>query len=154
LYSHDRAGDGLPQDDNYPDQTYDDWIVHGESAYCGGLWLAAIRAAEEIARVLGDQPAQNKYHDWFRKGQKTYVDKLWSGDYFRYATQSEYRNDIQADQLAGQWYANMTGLGDLVPRDMQTKALKKIYDFNVMKFANGGNGRDKWDRPRWQADYY
>ena len=34
----------------------------------------------------------------------------------------------------------MTGLGDLVPRDMQTKALKKIYDFNVMKFANGEMG--------------
>jgi non-lysosomal glucosylceramidase len=140
LRQYDRTGDGLPQDDNYPDQTYDDWIVHGESAYCGGLWLAAVRAAEEIARALGDKPAQSKYHDWFKKGQKTYIDKLWSGDYFRYDTQSEYRDDIQADQLAGQWYANMTGLGDLVPRDMQTKALKKIYDLNVMKFANGEMG--------------
>ena len=140
LRQYDRTGDGLPQDDNYPDQTYDEWTVHGESAYCGGLWLAAVRAAEEIARALGDQSAQTKYHDWFRKGQKTYIDKLWSGDYFRYDTQSEYRDDIQADQLAGQWYANMTALGDLVPRDMQTKALKKIYDFNVMKFAKGEMG--------------
>jgi non-lysosomal glucosylceramidase len=57
-----------------------------------------------------------------------------------YDTQNEYRDDVQADQLAGQWYANMTGLGDLVPRDMQTKALKKIYDLNVMKFANGEMG--------------
>ncbi len=31
--------------------------------------------------------------------------------YFRYDTKSEYRDNIQADQLAGQWYANMTGLG-------------------------------------------
>ena len=140
LRKYDRTGDGLPQDDDYPDQTYDVWIVHGESAYCGGLWLAALRAAEEIAHTLGDNAAATKYHQWFEKGQKTYISKLWSGDYFRYDTLSEYRDDIQADQLAGQWYANMTGLGDLVPRDMQVKALKKIYDFNVMKFANGEMG--------------
>jgi len=34
----------------------------------------------------------------------------------------------------------MTGLGDLVPREMQLKALKKIFAFNVMKFANGEMG--------------
>jgi len=140
LRQYDRTGDGLPQDDNYPDQTYDEWIVHGESAYCGGLWLAALRAAEEMARALGDNTAVNKYHDWFAKGQKTYVDKLWSGDYFRYDTLSEYRDNVQADQLAGQWYANMTGLGDLVPQDMQKKALKTIFDLNVMKFHNGEMG--------------
>ncbi|HEX7895597.1 MAG TPA: glycoside hydrolase family 116 protein, partial [Terriglobales bacterium] len=140
LRKYDRVGDGLPQDDNYPDQTYDTWIVHGESAYCGGLWLAALRAAEEIGHALGDNAAAEKYHEWFLKGQKTYIEKLWSGEYFRYDTQSEYRNDVQADQLAGQWYANMTGLGDLVPRDMQIKALKTIYNLNVMKFNNGEMG--------------
>ena len=34
----------------------------------------------------------------------------------------------------------MTGLGDLVPREMQRSALKKIYDNNVMKFGNGEMG--------------
>jgi non-lysosomal glucosylceramidase len=140
LRQYDRTGDGLPQGDNYPDQTYDEWIVHGESAYCGGLWLAALRAAEEIGHTLRDNTAATKYHAWFTKGQKTYVDKLWSGDYFRYDTLSEYRDNVQADQLAGQWYANMTGLGDLVPHDMQVKSLKKIYDLNVMKFHNGEMG--------------
>ena len=140
LEQYDHTGDGLPQNDNYPDQTYDVWIVHGESAYCGGLWLAALRAAEEIAHVLGQTAAATKYHDMFAKGQATYIQKLWNGEYFRYDTMSVYRDDIQADQLAGQWYANMTGLGDLVPRDMQIKALKKIYDFNVMKFSGGEMG--------------
>jgi len=140
LRQFDRTGDGLPQGDNYPDQTYDEWIVHGESAYCGGLWLAALRAAEEIGDTLGDKAAATKYHEWFEKGQKTYISKLWTGDYFRYDTLSEYRDNVQADQLAGQWYANMTGLGDLVPHDMQVKALKKIFDLNVMKFHNGEMG--------------
>jgi non-lysosomal glucosylceramidase len=140
LQQYDRTGDGIPQNDDYPDQTYDVWIVHGESAYCGGLWLAALRAAEEIAQVLGDTTSATKYHAMFLKGQDTYVKKLWNGEYFRYDTMSEYRDNVQADQLAGQWYANMTGLGDLVPREMQLKALKKIYDFNVMKFAKGEMG--------------
>jgi non-lysosomal glucosylceramidase len=140
LQQYDRTGDGIPQNDDYPDQTYDVWIVHGESAYCGGLWLAALRAAEEIAQVLGDTTSAAKYHAMFLKGQDTYVKKLWNGEYFRYDTMSEYRDNVQADQLAGQWYANMTGLGDLVPREMQLKALKKIYDFNVMKFAKGEMG--------------
>jgi len=140
LAQYDRNRDGLPQNDDYPDQTYDEWIVRGDSAYCGGLWLAALRAAEEMARALGDTKAAGKYHAMFAKGQATYISKLWTGDYFRYDTLSEYRDDIQADQLAGQWYATMTGLGDLVPREMQVKALKKIYDFNVMKFAHGEMG--------------
>ena len=140
LRQYDRENDGLIEDDDFPDQTYDNWIVHGEGAYCSGLWLASLRAAEEMARVLGDNAAVTKYHDWFAKGEKSYIDKLWNGEYFRYDTKSEYRDDIQADQLAGQWYANMTGLGDLVPRDMQIKALKKVFDFNVMKFADGQMG--------------
>lgn len=137
LRKYDRDGDGIPENDGFPDQTYDEWTVRGTSAYCGGLWLASLRAAEEIARVLGDSGALGKYHDLFQRGQTSYVKELWTGEYFRYDTESD---DIQADQLSGQWYAQMLGLGDLVPLDMQRKALKKIFDFNVMKFAHGEMG--------------
>ena len=140
LMKYDKNGDGLPENEGYPDQTYDTWVVRGESAYSGGLWLAALRSAEEIAGQLGDSAAAKKYHDLFTKAQASYIKKLWNGEYFRYDTDSEYRDDIQADQLAGQWYANMTGLGDIVPRDMQVSSLKKIYAFNVMKFADGSMG--------------
>jgi non-lysosomal glucosylceramidase len=133
-------GGGIPENSGYPDQTYDSWIVRGVSAYCGGLWLAALRASEETARVLGENQAAEDYHALFLKAQKTYIDKLWNGEYFRYDAQSEYRDSIQADQLAGQWYANMTGLGDLVPKEMQMSALKKIFANNVMKFGKGEMG--------------
>src|SRR5204862_4272114 len=99
LRQYDRTGDGLPQDDNYPDQTYDDWIVRGESAYCGGLWLAALRAAEEIAKVLGNSRDASSYHAVFVKGQGNYIKKLWNGEYFLYDTGSEYKDNIQSEQL-------------------------------------------------------
>jgi non-lysosomal glucosylceramidase len=140
LKQYARAGDGIPQNDGYPDQTYDEWVVRGESAYCGGLWLASLRAAEEMARTLGDTASVAKYHELFTRGQASYIKKLWNGEYFLYDTESENKNDIQAEQLAGQWYANMTGLGNIVPPDMQRKALKKVFDFNVMKFGKGEMG--------------
>jgi non-lysosomal glucosylceramidase len=133
-------GSGIPENSDYPDQTYDSWTVRGVSAYCGSLWLAALRAAEETARTLGEPKAAAEYHEMFEKAQKSYMSKLWNGEYFNYDMESATRDDVQADQLAGQWYANMTGLGDLVPRDMQRSALKKIYAFNVMKFGNGEMG--------------
>jgi len=140
LKQYDINGDGIPENQGYPDQTYDEWVVSGASAYSGGLWLASLRAAEEIAKKLGDSNAAAEYHASFLKGQASYIKKLWNGEYFRYDTGSSYKDNIQADQLAGQWYANLTGLGDLVPLQMQRSALQKIFDFNVMKFADGNMG--------------
>lgn len=136
-YDH---GGGIPENSGYPDQTYDDWVVTGVSAYSGGLWLAALRAGEETARVLGDTATQTEYHQLFEKAQKTYIRTLWNGEYFRYDTQPSNQDAIQTDQLAGQWYANMLLLGDLVPREMQLSALKTIYDHNVLLFDKGDAG--------------
>jgi len=133
-------GGGVPENSGYPDQTYDSWVVKGVSAYSGGLWLAALRAGEETARILGYAKTATEYHALFLKGQKTYISKLWTGEYFRYDTSSGATNAIQADQLAGQWYANLTGLGDIVPHDMQVSTLKKIYNYNVLKFGDGDMG--------------
>jgi non-lysosomal glucosylceramidase len=141
LQQFDHSGGGVPENSGFPDQTYDSWPVHGVSAYCGGLWLAALRAAEESARALGDANAVAKYRAMFLKAQNTYVTKLWNGEYFRYDVDSpKDSNAIQADQLAGQWYANLTGLGDLVPREMKVSAMRKVYEFNVLKFGDGDMG--------------
>jgi non-lysosomal glucosylceramidase len=133
-------GSGMPEGGGYPDQTYDTWLVRGDSAYSGGLWLGALRASEEMAKLAGETASASHYHEMFLKAQKSYIGKLWNGEYFLYDTGSEYRENIQADQLAGQWYADLIGLGDLVPKEMRHSALRKIYSFNVMKFANGEMG--------------
>jgi non-lysosomal glucosylceramidase len=140
LEQFDTNGDGLPENQGYPDQTYDEWVVQGESAYCGGLWLAALRAAEEMAKLLHEPASAAKYHAQFLQGQRSFIAKLWNGSYFRYDTASEYRESVMADQLAGQWYANLTGLGDIVPAAMRRSALAKIFAHNVMKFEGGTLG--------------
>jgi len=140
LRQFDREGDGLIENEGYPDQTYDSWVTRGASAYSGGLYLAALRATEEIARALGDGSTASQYHSLFEKARATYIKKLWNGSYFNYDAESRYHDSVMADQLAGQWYANLTHLGDIVPANMRVSALKKIYEFNVMKFGGGDMG--------------
>jgi non-lysosomal glucosylceramidase len=140
LDQFDTNGDGLPENEGFPDQTYDTWPVRGESAYVGGLYLAALRAAQQIALRVGDDGAAASYQRAFARAQRSYLDKLWNGEYLRYDTDSEYRDSIMADQLAGQWYANLTGLGEIVPPEVRRRALLTIYRNNVKRLEGGTMG--------------
>ncbi|HVH87043.1 MAG TPA: non-lysosomal glucosylceramidase [Terriglobales bacterium] len=140
LRQYDKDGDGLIENGGFPDQTYDNWVARGESSYSGSLYLAALRATAEIARKLGDNSSAKNYDDLFKRAQAAFIKKLWNGQYFNYDVGSDYKTDIMAEQLAGQWYADLTGLGDLVPEEMRRSALKHVFDYNVMKFQNGTMG--------------
>lgn len=140
LRQYDTDGDGLIENAGFPDQTYDNWIARGESTYSGSLYLAALRATAEIARKLGETSTAQSHDELFKRAQATFIKKLWNGAYFNYDVGSDYKTDIMAEQLAGQWYANLTGLGDLVPAEMRHSALQRVFDYNVMKFQNGTMG--------------
>jgi non-lysosomal glucosylceramidase len=140
LKQYDTNGDGLIENGGFPDQTYDDWIATGESAYSGGLYIAALKATARIAERLDEPATARDYHALEEKASAAYVKNLWTGTYFRYAVKGQDTEAVMADQLAGQWYADLTGLGDLVPKPMRLSALHKVYDTNVRKFAKGEMG--------------
>jgi len=101
----DKDGDGMIENEGFPDQTYDTWSASGVSAYCGGLWVAALQAASALARVVGDKNSQDYFWSKFQKAKVVYEKKLWNGSYFNYDNSgSQYSSTIQADQLAGQWF--------------------------------------------------
>ncbi|KAJ6715552.1 BILE ACID BETA-GLUCOSIDASE-RELATED [Salix viminalis] len=136
----DKDGDGMIENDGFPDQTYDTWSVSGVSAYCGGLWVAALQAASALAWEVGDKDSAEYF--WFRfQKAKVVYDSLWNGSYFNYDN-SDGRNStsIQADQLAGQWYARACGLFPIVDEDKARSALTKIYNYNVLKVQDGKRG--------------
>ncbi|KAL9390761.1 hypothetical protein Peur_014681 [Populus x canadensis] len=136
----DKDGDGMIENDGFPDQTYDTWSVSGVSAYCGGLWVAALQAASALAWEVGDKDSAEYF--WFRfQKAKVVYDKLWNGSYFNY-DDSNGRNSpsIQADQLAGQWYARACGLLPIVDEDKARSALEKIYNYNFLKVHDGKRG--------------
>jgi non-lysosomal glucosylceramidase len=140
LKQYDKNHDGVIENEGFPDQTYDNWPATGESAYSGSLYLAALRATEEMAKALGDAKTASSYAAEFQKGKESFVKKLWNGKYFNYDVGSKYHDNIMVEQLAGQWYASLTGLGDIVPADKQRSALEHIYQFNVVNFQGGQMG--------------
>ncbi|KAG8481126.1 hypothetical protein CXB51_025842 [Gossypium anomalum] len=78
----DRDDDGLIENDGFPDQTYDAWTVHGVSAYCGCLWLAALQAAAAMAQRLGDKFFAETCKTKFFSAKSAFEKKLWNGSYF------------------------------------------------------------------------
>lgn len=99
----DKDGDGMIENDGFPDQTYDAWSVSGVSAYCGGLWVAALQAASAMAQEVGDKASANYFWIRYQKARGVY-DTLWNGSYFNYDNSGGSSSAaIQADQLAGQW---------------------------------------------------
>ena len=141
LALRDRDGDGLPEHDGVPDQTYDTWPMGGPSAYGGSLWLAAVAAAEAMARRLGLADEASHWEAWFERGQVAFDRRLWRGDHYAYDDGGgPSSGSVMADQLVGQWYADATGLGDLVPRDRVQAALRTVHRLNVLGFAEGTMG--------------
>ncbi|KAI5593262.1 hypothetical protein BDE02_03G002900 [Populus trichocarpa] len=136
----DKDGDGMIENDGFPDQTYDTWSLSGVSAYCGGLWVAALQAASALAWEVGDKDSAEYFWCRFQKAKIVY-DKLWNGSYFNYDNSGGINSSsIQADQLAGQWYARACGLSPIVDEDKARCALEKIYNYNVLKVQDGKRG--------------
>ncbi|XP_061387409.1 non-lysosomal glucosylceramidase [Musca vetustissima] len=138
---YDRDNDGLIENTKMPDQTYDSWVMEGPSAYCSGLWLAALQSMSVMATIL-DQPNDCiRYQDILEKGKKSLDEKLWNGSYYRFDTCASHKDTIMADQLCGHWYLKTCGFDyEIYPKENVRSALKEIYKNNVMGFHNGNIG--------------
>ncbi len=137
--SQDTDGDYLPNS-NGIDQTYDDMSLQGNTAYCGGLFVAACDAAKEIALAMGDSNKAAQYKEWYDKSKANFITKLWNGSYFKIDTGSYDTSRIMSDQLCGHWYAKACGLQGIVPDEYAKKAYTKVYEYNNKKFDNGLHG--------------
>jgi non-lysosomal glucosylceramidase len=141
LAGFDRDGDGLPEHDGVPDQTFDTWAMRGPSAYSGALWLAALRAAIEIGTMVRDPATVERFRAIAKRARSAFEMKLWTGSHYRFDTSDgPSAASVMAGQLAGQWYADATGLGDLVAPDRVVTTLRTIFGGNVMGFAAGEMG--------------
>uniref|UniRef100_A0A8C3E6Y6 Non-lysosomal glucosylceramidase n=3 Tax=Corvus moneduloides TaxID=1196302 RepID=A0A8C3E6Y6_CORMO len=153
----DTDNDGLIENGGFADQTYDAWVVHGASAYCGGLWLAAVCMMCKMAEVLGDTEVRQKYLDILNKGKEAFERRLWNGKYYNYdSSGSHTSSSIMSDQCAGQWFLGACGLDqgefEVFPKSHVLSALKTIFEKNVMSFAGGTMGAVNGMRPDGMPD--
>jgi non-lysosomal glucosylceramidase len=143
LKDFDYDNDGIPENSGAPDQTFDDWRLQGISAYCGGLWLAALEAAIAIAHLLKDHPtavldplpseAIAVFESWLTQGRSVYHKTLWNGRYYQLDSGSG-SDVVMADQLCGQFYARLLNLPDIVPTGCDRTALRTVYEACFVNF--------------------
>eukprot|EP01103_Thecamoeba_quadrilineata_P018741 TRINITY_DN7323_c0_g1_i1.p1 TRINITY_DN7323_c0_g1~~TRINITY_DN7323_c0_g1_i1.p1 ORF type:complete len:879 (+),score=168.96 TRINITY_DN7323_c0_g1_i1:63-2699(+) len=155
LLEFDKDGDGMIENEGFPDQTYDAWSVNGISAYCGGLWIATVAAMREIAKLENEAEEEvGRYTDILDRAKLAYHNALWNGSYYNYDnSKTNISRTIMADQLAGQWYSRACDLGSIVDEESARTALKTIFDYNVMRVNGGNSGAMNGMRPSGRVDY-
>ena len=70
LKTFDLDSDGIPENSGAPDQTFDDWKLQGVSAYCGGLWIAALEAAIAIGKILEEAEGRGQEAEGRGQGEQ------------------------------------------------------------------------------------
>jgi len=147
LKTFDHDGDGIPENSGAPDQTFDDWRLQGVSAYCGGLWIAALEATAAIGEILKNggllnsdvylttppEPFLWTVQEWLTQARPLYHQKLWNGQYYQLDSDSG-STIVMADQLCGQYYAHLLGLPDIVPMDCARIALQTVFNTCFIQF--------------------
>jgi uncharacterized protein (DUF608 family) len=133
LIEQDVNDDGLIEGRQH--QTYDE-NYYGANTMVGSLYLGALRAAEEMAKDMGDDAFARRCRTIFEAGRDNSVRTLFNGEYFIQTVDLNEHPDWQygdgclADQMFGQGWAHQVGLGYLYPRDTVEAALRSIWKYN------------------------
>jgi len=128
---------------------------YGPNTMTGSLYLAALCAAERIARHLGEHDAAEGYRAIYEEGRARVERELWNGEYFiqrvnvmagvrvprRLATPNtdpvvpkyQYGDGCLSDQLLGQWQAHVCGLGDVLDPAKARSAITAVHKHNFRK---------------------
>jgi uncharacterized protein (DUF608 family) len=133
MNDYDAAGDGVIRGEQ--PNTYD-ISIYGPNTFIGSLYLAALRAAEEMARLQGEDNLAQHYRARFELGSKNYDDLCWNGEYYTQAvdlaeyTEQQFGTGCHMDQLLGQWWAHALNLGYVLPSEHVRTAVENIFTFN------------------------
>lgn len=137
-------GDGILNGEQ--PNTYD-IAFYGPNMYIGALWLAALRAAEELANLQGDEQRAAEYHQLFERGSLGYDRLLWNGEYYvqlvdpTIPLENQFGEGCLADQLFGQWWAHLLDLGYILPEEHVKQTLRSIVTYNFRSnFQNFPHG--------------
>jgi uncharacterized protein (DUF608 family) len=131
--SQDGNDDGLIENSQH--NTYD-INFEGPNTMVGSLYLAALRAGEEMAKEMGDTAFAERVRKIFESGRELTMKRLWNGEYFfqevdiKKHPKFQYADGCLSDQLFGQGWARQLHLGDIYPNDAVRTALDSIWKYN------------------------
>jgi non-lysosomal glucosylceramidase len=133
LIEQDGNGDGLIEGKQH--NTYD-VDFYGANTMVGSLYLAALRAGEEMALIMSERDYAQRLRRIFDRGSDETVRRLWNGDYFEQDVDlqqhpaSQYAAGCLSDQLFGQGWAHQLGLGYVYSPQYVRQALESVWKFN------------------------
>jgi uncharacterized protein (DUF608 family) len=139
LKDHDEGADGVLRGEQ--PNTYDTHL-YGSNTFVGSLYLASLRAMEEMAKAMNEPDFAKTCRERFEMGYKGYDSTCWNGEYYEnifdapgvdpkvYNDNNCYGPGCFSDQLLGQWWAWMLDLGDILPPDHVKAALGAMYKYN------------------------
>ena len=133
-----------------------DMELFGPNAWLNGFYLAALKAAWEIAAHLGEEEDAALYRRLYEQGRAFTEQALFNGEYFIQridltdrarlapfqgadaaywnAEAGEIKYQIQdgcgIDQVLAAWMSELSGLGDILDRGKVDSALAAIYRHN------------------------
>lgn len=108
----------------------------GPNTFVGSLYLAALRAGQEMAGEMGDEQFARRCRRIFESGSKLTIERLWNGEYFIQLVDLEkhpkhqYGEGCLSDQLFGQGWAHQLGLGYIYPSERVKNALDSVWKYN------------------------
>lgn len=133
LINQDKDKDGILDGAQY--NTLDTaWF--GEIAWISSLYVAALRATEAMARVMGDSDFAKECGRIAENGSKRLVSELYNGEYFihkidpAHPESNNTNNGCHIDQLYGQSWAHQVGLPRIVPKKEAVSALKALFKYS------------------------
>lgn len=152
LIDQDGTGDGILKKNQH--NTLDaEWF--GDVAWLSGLYLAALRAGEEMALEMNDTTFAGECHRILEAGRKNFVGEMWNGEYFIQVGDPQKDNSVgsydgcEIDQVFGQSWAWQIGLGHVLPREETRQALKALWKYNFT--PDVGPYREAYKPGRWYA---
>lgn len=101
------------------------------------LYLAALRAAEQLAIAMGDPDYANLMASIYTKGAQN-IEKLFNGEYYIQDEDPAHLDKIGVgtgcyiDQVMGQFWANQLNLGRINNPDHQKSALRALWKYNFV----------------------
>ncbi|MDO9542057.1 MAG: GH116 family glycosyl-hydrolase, partial [Kiritimatiellia bacterium] len=131
----DDDGDGIPDMKPGRGNTYDTSEWPGCSSFVGSLWIAALYAAADMARLAGQAQESPGFVKLAQKAADSMNHKLWNGRFYdNFKCDDPSRSDAKnclLPQVAGEWALDLLDLPRGLPEDKVRSALLTIFDRNI-----------------------
>ena len=108
----------------------------GKIAWLSSLYLAALRACEEMAKEVGDKAFAKMTREVFDRGTRNLDRKLFNGEYYYQIPDNAHRRSVgsydgcEIDQVFGQSWAFQVALGRILCEKNVKQALASLWKYN------------------------